>query len=523
MTVLTLHLAGPVSVTDTDGLDHTPLSMKARGALALLGTARDNRMSRIKLQDKLWSDREPEQGNASLRQTLTEIRRAFAPVGDALTTGPGWVGLDTGKIKVDLAPSAEAAPGTVEFAEDLNVRDAEFEDWLLLQRQHFGNMWRAPDFPVTGISEHASKAGGPLCVILRPATTGHDNTDRFVDVALRGAADRAADFLPIQVFSDQRAQLDFSDAIELSATGISHRGAFALQVALVRLGTGRQLWSRTFESDTISLGQQLSCVSGEVTLALLNMLSVPTDGSAAASEVSIPDIFSFSPSRLQRADDALAVLHNNPISLAWRAYIRHTQYIERFRPNRDELLAEAREFSTRALQMAPLSANALAIASIVALQSKNFVLCSDLAERAIRADQGNPLARASLSFALSATGRHAQAHAEALRARQEPLSALSPASWANFCAVTATRAHRFEEARDHSLISHGYAPGYRPALRFLSALHFKLGDVAGAEEALQKLRQLEPDFSLQLMASKSYPVASLRAAELMDVTRSRLI
>ena len=123
-----LHLAGPVSVIDAEGRDRTPYSMKARGILAVLGTARAYRVSRSKLQDKLWSDRSPEQGSASLRQALTEIRKRLGPMREILTSGPGWIGLDPDLLDVVLDPPADFVPGTFEFADDLDIRDAEFED-----------------------------------------------------------------------------------------------------------------------------------------------------------------------------------------------------------------------------------------------------------------------------------------------------------------------------------------------------------------------------------------------------------
>jgi DNA-binding SARP family transcriptional activator len=58
----------------------TPGGRKARALLAILALTPTRRRSRSALQDKLWSDRGPEQGAASLRQTLSEIRRALASV-----------------------------------------------------------------------------------------------------------------------------------------------------------------------------------------------------------------------------------------------------------------------------------------------------------------------------------------------------------------------------------------------------------------------------------------------------------
>ena len=66
----TLSLMGSVRLRGTVGDDLTPRSQKARGALALLGTAPDLRLSRARMQDLLWSERSKQQGSDSLRQLL---------------------------------------------------------------------------------------------------------------------------------------------------------------------------------------------------------------------------------------------------------------------------------------------------------------------------------------------------------------------------------------------------------------------------------------------------------------------
>ena len=90
----TLSLMGSVRLRGAVGDDLTPRSQKARGALVLLGTAPDLRLSRTRLQDLLWSDRNKQQGSDSLRQMLRELRSALAAEKDMLLTGVGWIGLD---------------------------------------------------------------------------------------------------------------------------------------------------------------------------------------------------------------------------------------------------------------------------------------------------------------------------------------------------------------------------------------------------------------------------------------------
>src|SRR3954447_18719149 len=94
---------GAFRVLTHDGQDLTPRGRKARAVLAILALPPPRRRSRPALQDKLWSDRGPEQGAASLRQTLTEIRRAFGDTyRDYLISDMRGVGLAIEHVVVDL-------------------------------------------------------------------------------------------------------------------------------------------------------------------------------------------------------------------------------------------------------------------------------------------------------------------------------------------------------------------------------------------------------------------------------------
>jgi TolB-like protein len=132
-----LRLAGPLRLVRCDGTEITPRSAKAQALLALLGSAPSARRSRAWLQDKLWSDRGPEQAAASLRQALAELRRALGDCRDCLIADAGWVGLDPDRVEVQIDPEPAdfgLAGEPPEFAEGLDVRDPEFEDWIRDQR-----------------------------------------------------------------------------------------------------------------------------------------------------------------------------------------------------------------------------------------------------------------------------------------------------------------------------------------------------------------------------------------------------
>src|SRR5258707_13655009 len=100
---LRISVIGAFRVLAHDGEDLTPRGRKARALLAILALTPGRRRSRPALQDKLWSDRGPEQGAASLRQTLTEIRRALGEgYRDCLVSDLRGVGLAMDQVAVDL-------------------------------------------------------------------------------------------------------------------------------------------------------------------------------------------------------------------------------------------------------------------------------------------------------------------------------------------------------------------------------------------------------------------------------------
>src|SRR5205823_6596028 len=139
---LRISVSGAFRILGDDEEDLTPRGRKARALLALLALTPTRRRSRPALQDKLWSDRGPEQAPASLRQTLTEIRRAFGErYRDCLVADMRGIGLDPDRVTVDLdtADLSELARAVEVplLLDDINVADDEFEDWLRNQRTAF--------------------------------------------------------------------------------------------------------------------------------------------------------------------------------------------------------------------------------------------------------------------------------------------------------------------------------------------------------------------------------------------------
>ena len=137
---LVIHLCGPLRVTRTgDGAEITPSAAKVRALVVLLALTPGMRQGRAWVQDKLWSDRGTEQGQGSLRQALSELRKTLGEDRDALVARDGWIGFDPEVVAVNLDPPPGAAlsGGLPDLASGLDVPDPEFEDWLRDQRLAF--------------------------------------------------------------------------------------------------------------------------------------------------------------------------------------------------------------------------------------------------------------------------------------------------------------------------------------------------------------------------------------------------
>jgi DNA-binding SARP family transcriptional activator len=139
---LRICVIGAFRVLAHDGKELTLRGRKARALLGLLALAPTRRRSRPALQDKLWSDRGPEQGAASLRQTLTEIRRAFGDrYRECLIADMRGIGLAEDCVSIDLEETDLAGLAQLaelpELLDDVDVADPEFEHWLRNQRAAF--------------------------------------------------------------------------------------------------------------------------------------------------------------------------------------------------------------------------------------------------------------------------------------------------------------------------------------------------------------------------------------------------
>ena len=540
---LRICVIGAFRVLTHDGQDLTPRGRKARALLAILALTQTRRRSRPALQDKLWSDRGSEQGAASLRQTLTEIRGAFGErYRDCLVSDMRGIGLDTDRVTIDLdtADLSEFA-ATVEppvLLEDIEVADEQFAHWLRNQRTGFEQRIAASKPSVAAPPGEASVVvrtdpapTRPWIRILAPSAASSES-GQFLS---RLVGDRIAQGLVDQWGLEVRDDGEGARGVRLRVDALPLSREVAVNVALLSADGALQLWSESgaislengFVSDAPPL-QALINRSVDVAAQYLNRIGSSPDSSRAFVQAfeAVQRIFRIDLPEVERADALLAEAYEldpNPVYLAWRAYGRTFYVAEHIHADRGRATEEAKEYVRHAVEAAPHNATVLALAShVYSFMFHDFALGHELAELSVKCNPAYPLGHAFLGRAKSYLGEHEAGYAATKRGLD--LSGHGPYRYMLhfFHGMTALLSGRWEEAIQAGEVACAMAPTFRPPQRYLVPLYLRAGKRDHARETLERLRRLEPGFSLEVMREPSYPSAGIRAAGLLTFSKGDL-
>ena len=141
--VLRLRLMGHMAIDDSLGRVSLPRTRKARAILAILAMASPRPVLRMNLTALLWSQRQKEQGRASLRQALHELQDVLGTAwGRLLHAERHHLSLHGGGLSVDALNLHTAAPRDTDavrqfqnpLLEDLTGLDPAFDRWLIEER-----------------------------------------------------------------------------------------------------------------------------------------------------------------------------------------------------------------------------------------------------------------------------------------------------------------------------------------------------------------------------------------------------
>jgi tetratricopeptide (TPR) repeat protein len=556
---VTLFIVGPLRLLGRDGSDRTPRSRKACALMALMALAPDNRRARKWLQDKLWSDRGEEQGAQSLRQTLSEIRRALGPDRDCLRADGALIALDRNQILISTAPNAVTADngfGEDEFVllEGLDaIRDPEFENWLRDQRAHFESVAkinrlqqdtddtalppeatganeaeRSPRFQL--ILEEPREVESPRDIVIANALT--DVIAKTIsEIGTIDVLDRRAGF------SGAHGQVTNQLATAISVqSGIVHDGEGATwRVLLAETASKQMIWSVTAQQrNTASLKLDDATVLRElnriVDIAINRFVTSAhsQEGQTAATMLCHQAVqhlaklkyndFMIADKLFERAYE----LEPRGLYLGWRGYLRIFILIESRLHEHQQLVEEATDFINRALEKEPLNSYVASFAAHVhAFMRRSYVAAYEFAQRSVQLNRANALGWACLGIAECHLGKTQAGFKHALMARE--IAGTIPVRFQidGLSCVASAMAGDLDQAIFCAEASHALSPRFALALRYMSALYLIQNDQNRSLGAVRQLQQLEPDFSYEKLRETSYPVAGLHRARLLQVLPSR--
>ncbi|WP_119422189.1 hypothetical protein [Desertibaculum subflavum] len=536
---LRISVIGAFRVRCSGGIDLAPRGSKARALLALLALAPACRRSRAALQDKLWSTRAPEQGAGSLRQALSEIRRAFGPkFRDCLVTDLRSVALNTSRVTVDVevADLAHLASGTElpTLLEDIEIDEREFEHWVRNQRAAFEQrllaMRSAPTPQAPVVRRDRPSARSWICLLPPASATGESG--QFLSRLIGGRIGQGlADQWGVDI-CDMPKQ---SPGMQLRVDSLALAQSVSVIVTLLAADGTTQLWTA---GETIPLGDgfvadspRLQTLANRTIQVAGHQLRQMNDSNETAQAFTlafdaVKRMYRVDIEQVDHADILLAQAYDiepKAVYLAWRAYARTFYVGEHVSKDRRARIEEAEELARHALELAPQNATVLALVSYVySFAFRKYAVGHDLAEQSIRFEASQPLGRAFLGRTKSYLGKHDDGYLLTCQGRE--LSAQAPYHYKLhfLCGVTAMLAGHLEEAVRATEIAHVMAPAYRPPMRYLVPLYLRSGERDKARNVYEQLRRLEPSFSLESLRETSYPSTAIRELGLLSFSERDL-
>jgi len=523
-----IRLFGPLSFVVSGEGNLTPKSAKAKGLIALLATSPEMSRPRRWLEDKLWSDRGPVQASASLRHTLSEIRRLFADHPGFLLTDRSTIALAGERISTDLDNPLGEMGERREFLEGIDVRDPEFEDWLRAMRSRFA---AASDGPgagrgksrllITFTSVAEAAPSGVISEILANQV-GQNITEqlsawRRAGVPGGGSASANADIdVNCQIIEDGRRSLAYFKIVAPQSGRVLFSRTVEIMDRPTAMLTNDDIAKATFdatESAVRSLPETLS-------------LENPVARASGMAQAALRKIFAFDRSKLSDADCLLQVAHAadpNPVYLAWRALIRTIRSIEMFEEDNASLKREADSLINEAL--ASGAENALVMSIIALVQSMLFddaERAFDFARAAASINPNNAFALQALSVAQMHKGDAEAAYLNSKRSYEMSAGSWFRHWWDLYHCLVCLVSQRFDEALISAESAVRRAPTFRPPLRSLLALYTFFDRVDEAQAVARRLAAIETGFSLnRFVDDVEYPTRTLRQAGLLRLSYNK--
>lgn len=529
-----IQLVGEMRLFDVDGVDLTPKSAKARAIIAILARTLGGTRSRAFLEGCLWSDRGREQAAGSLRQALSEIRKALGPQQawlqadrQSITLGPHQTDLEE-----HPAETLRAITQGRMLLEDIRVTDPVFVAWLTAERRQFRSRG------LGGMAQSGAVAAEPIRgrpLILRIAD-GHSAEAFHGQLIGDAIAHLMADFADLEVYLNPPVSTgleEFGDALSLDIRTSDFGGNPQVLARLSAEKTGRLLWSR---NSPIPVGDPQGLSEGELPSLIYEAAEVMLTKHSSTEQPeplrgrvdglvtrAVAAMFSYDAAQLRLAEKYLAeadTLLPEPRTAAWRSMVRQIMIVERTEPDRERLAAEAKRFVAEALQTCKGNALVLGLVAQLGVMLDGDIAASEvLARDAMTASPHNAFSHGAWATVALRAGRGRVALSAAIRA--SGLARRSPyIHWFNgLVGLSATTLGEYDIAIQYYEMAHARAPHFRSAIRHLLCLYHATGNAEAAHCMARKLAVLEPDFQIErLREDDSYPAHTLRKMQIAPLT-----
>lgn len=542
---LLIQLLGPFRIRKWTGEDCTPRGRKACALLAMLALSPDHKRSRVWIQDRLWGSRAKEQGAASLRQSLTEIRKAFGSSHNVVLADSFLLALDSRLFETDLGqvPLPELQPGT-ELLEGFDIAEEEFEEWLREQRQQLRVRAAAPRTSPRSVESNA-RSGSDMqlphnrIVLVNGSRTGPTEVAVTADSLVDSIAKTITELGAAKILDRRSTSDDHSETGDASAANkmLSLRSDIfgsdtkrIVRLALLQLPANTLAWSSTIQvcgEEALDLNDAnvMRTINLVVNFAIDQFIRVGSESSdkVTASNLcysGILHLFRLGKINFETADRLFGTafeIEPRGIYLAWRAYLRTFLLAERQFTCRQTIEAEAFDFMYRALELEPHNSYVAGLsAHVQTMMRRSYVAAYELAERSIQLNHANPIGWACLGIAKSYLGKPEAGFQHTLLARTIAGSAPFRYQLDALSCIAGTMAGELDKAVHLAEASHALAPTFAPPLRYLSALYAHDGRPDLSLEMVRKLRASEPDFSYDKLRDKAYPAAGLHRTPIID-------
>ncbi|SFU22865.1 hypothetical protein [Mesorhizobium sp. YR577] len=544
-------LIGPFTVSRADGLDVTPRGKRSKALLVLLALSPNGARSRKWLQSMLWSTRGEDQGAASLRQELSELRKLFREVDrDLLTSDRDTVRLHLDLIELDIG-NDDAHSRAQDLLEGIDIRDPEFEEWLREQRSRLSAASRKSEanhvqaFQLLVQQKQLISVPKRICLgLIVEGSADSVCVQSVANMALNLVARSLLDFEIVDLI-DYRAGLRPAEDSGirlvdwfLQAEAMVFGEQVGLTFSLIAPGERRVAWSQSVFFEQADLGNagspRLMAFVNQATFGILDVAldprtarNQPRNHASRLAFAAIHQIFCLHDADLDAAERMLAeAFEIEPRStyLGWLLFVQVTRLGERRVARSGAFHEQVRECARQALEMGPFNPITLSLAA----HAHSFVFheyryALELADRAIAANPLQALCWDMRALTLGYLGEVQQGYADALRAR----TLGGPPGYRYFidttCCILATLSGRFKEGVQFGELVLARQPGFLPALRYSAACHGHLGQQGDAVRIVDRLREWEPDFSLELLREVDYPIAGVLGVSVIQSGLSRIV